>query len=618
VTAPLSSTLPRFSAFARARATLLAGLLGLAIPASAQVIIANLDDECVENPDEGIFCQPDPQSDFFRVFSHIISGDTTEGWSDSVTAGDYNHGGTSYNFFDYTLTEGSRLTIVGSGSMHYRGTIQGAGALRLVSGYSLTFEPSNQHVYTLRNPPYTSYHLRNTHSGGTDIDGGWLKIYDDASLGTGALTLRNGGRLDLLAAGSFRGFTLGGDATLLFSNFDTTVAGVISGDGRLNKSGTGTLTLTAENTYTGGTHVAEGTLAVSTDANLGAADTRVSLANGTTLALGDAFSSSQRELAIEGTAANVSVATGNATWNGVISGTGGLTKAGGGTLTLTGANTYSGGTTVAAGTLRAGAANTSGSLAGSVVNNATLAFNRSDASTYSGVISGSGAVTKLGAGTLTLSGTNTYNGATMISAGTLNLSGSAANSAFTVAGGTLSGSGTLGALTIDSGGTLAPGNSPGMLHAGATTFAGGGSYLWEINDANGAAGAATGWDLLSISGGLTITSTSANRFTIDLTSLASGNAAGAAAGFSPTAPYFFTLVSTTTGITGFSSDKFLLDTSAFANSFTGTWDIALANGGNDLALTYTGISAIPEPSTYALLAGLAALGVVTLRRRALR
>ena len=44
-------------------------------------------------------------------------------------------------------------------------------------------------------------------------------------------------------------------------------------------------------------------------------------------------------------------------------------------------------------------------------------------------------------------------------------------------------------------------------------------------------------------------------------------------------------------------------------------NLALANGGNDLALTYTAASAVPEPATYALLAGLAALCGAFVRRR---
>lgn len=51
----------------------------------------------------------------------------------------------------------------------------------------------------------------------------------------------------------------------------------------------------------------------------------------------------------------------------------------------------------------------------------------------------------------------------------------------------------------------------------------------------------------------------------------------------------------------------------FANAFDGTWALALANGGHDLALTYTGVSAVPEPSTYAAALAALALCVTVIR-----
>jgi len=488
------------------------------------------------------------------------------------------------------------VTKTGAGTLALSGKI--AGSLTINQGEVTTLGFNTGSSANISNSTLTTSSFNSSISGGVSINSGGIFKAGAAftSSGSGSITLG------------------AADSTFDTNGFDVTFGNSISGTGTLNKTGNGTLTL-SNSSHTGGTTLAGGTLALGGSGALGSSGT-LSFGGGTlkftasnTTDYSARFSTAAGQAyAFDTNGQNVTLGTG------LTSSGGTLTKSGTGTLTLTGTNTYSGTTTVSAGTLKIGNGGTSGSLAGNLTNNATVAFNRSDALTYSGVISGNGALTKSGAGTLTLSGTNTYSGATTLSAGTLKLSGSAANSAFTVAGGILSGSGTLGALTVNNGGTIAPGNSPGTLHAGATTFAGGGSYLWEINNVDGTAGADPGWDLLAVNGGLTISATNANPFTIDVTSLTSGNVAGLATGFSTSASYSFTLVSTTTGISGFSADKFTVNTSGFANIFDGTWALALANGGNDLALTYTGVSAVPEPSTYALLAGFAALGGALVRR----
>jgi autotransporter-associated beta strand protein len=236
--------------------------------------------------------------------------------------------------------------------------------------------------------------------------------------------------------------------------------------------------------------------------------------------------------------------------------------------------------------------------------------------TLSGILSGSGGFTKTGTGTLTLSGVNTYSGATSVNAGTVVVNGSAASSAFTVnSGATLGGNGTIGALTIASGGILAPGNSPGTLTAGDTTFAGGGAFQFQLNNAIGSAG--TNWDVLAVNGTLTLSATAGNPFTLDVTSLTLADAAGNAANFNAASDYSFTFLTTTGGVSGFSSDAFAIDTTHFTNPFTGTWSVSLTNSGHDLSVNYTA-SAVPEPSTWAALAGLAALGAAGLRRRRAR
>ena len=99
------------------------------------------------------------------------------------------------------------------------------------------------------------------------------------------------------------------------------------------------------------------------------------------------------------------------------------------------------------------------SLRGNVINNGAVHFNQATAGTYAGAISGTGAMTKLGTGILSLSGASTYSGPTSVNGGTLLVNGSLGNTAVSVApGARLGGIGTIiGAVTIDSGATLAPG-----------------------------------------------------------------------------------------------------------------------------------------------------------------
>ncbi len=203
-----------------------------------------------------------------------------------------------------------------------------------------------------------------------------------------------------------------------------TIASVLSGSQTLEKTGPGTLVLSAANTYGGGTRITGGTLQVGDGGTSGAI-------------LGD----------IADNAAVAFDRSDSVTFAGVISGSGSLEQKGTGTLVLTGANTYTGGTTITAGTLQIGNGGTSGAVTGDIANATALIFNRSDDSAYAGAISGSGTVEKTGAGTLTLTGNHTYSGDTTVSGGTLAFAGGAStiNSAIVSIG---KAAGTTGALSV--------------------------------------------------------------------------------------------------------------------------------------------------------------------------
>lgn len=202
---------------------------------------------------------------------------------------------------------------------------------------------------TLSGSSYLSF---GSGTGTFNLDGGIFTVGGTNGIrGTGAFNFGNGTLKvgSTLTTSNAMTLKTGATATVDTNGNSATLSGILSGNGGLNKAGTGTLTLSAVNTYTGGTTFTAGTLQIGADSALGDAAGGLTF-NGGTLATTSTFASA-RGVTLTGTG-TLSPSTGTTlTLSGIVSGTGALTKSGAGTLVLSGANTYQGGTTIAGGVL---------------------------------------------------------------------------------------------------------------------------------------------------------------------------------------------------------------------------------------------------------------------------
>jgi autotransporter-associated beta strand protein len=316
----------------------------------------------------------------------------------------------------------------------------------------------------------------NTYTGGTTVNQGILQLGDGTTNGSISGNITD-------------------NATLQFNNGSAqTYSGSINGSGTVVKSGSGILTLSGDNSYTGDLAINAGTLSLGANNALPNASA-VTVNNGI-LAIGG----------YSDTVAGVTLSSGSITGTGgtlisttafdlqagsitaKLGGTVGLTKTGNGLLTLSGNNTYTGTTAINAGTLSLGANNALLDSSTVTVNGGILAIGGysdtvAGVSLLSGSITGTGGtltsttafdlqagsvtaklggtvgLTKTGDGLLTLSGNNTYTGTTAINAGTLSLGANNVlldSSTVTVNGGELAMGGysdTVAGVTLSSGST---------------------------------------------------------------------------------------------------------------------------------------------------------------------
>lgn len=491
-----------------------------------------------------------------------------------------------------------RLTGVSTGNLEVDFPIASANVTTLVVGTPYSYI-SGKGAVTLN--------TANSYTGGTDLLSSHLILDNASALGTGTLRIGAfGSRLSVnpQAAGATitnpvdtgdtgdSGHKLILDATNPF-----TLAGNISGEGALDKTGSGTITLSGDNSaLSGEVGIYDGkfTFAQNTSAGTGAlnfwAEAGIAEFLGSAPSIGglSGYSSNSRiDLAANSIlTVNLPESTYYDSYAGSINGPGASviytapSAASDSTLHLSGTSTYTGGTTINPGvTLIASnpaALGTTGTIA---VNGGTLA---------------------------------TSHGVTLASTATRPI-------VFTA--GSIGGSGTISfhsSLVITNQLALTPGNSIGKLtlnfdSTAALILNSGGTYRWELADAAGTAG--TGWDLIHVSGNIDLAALGGANgvFNISLHTIGQNGAAGLAANFNPNTSFSWAIL-TATSLPNFDAAKFNLiaDSTTFLNATAGgTFSLSVEN--NTLLLNF---APVPEPSTWALMiTGLAAIVVTTLRQR---
>jgi autotransporter-associated beta strand protein len=523
--------------------------------------------------------------------------------------------------FDFGTTQGllDLTGIPGDASININSKFAGTGGFLIKSSVQNMTGSSN--LLRLISP--------NTITGGITIENGFVTP-DAGAFGSNQITLQNNGGLAPYQAG----------ASLTVSN-DIHIG---SGGGRLRTWSSPSLTLT-------GTITGDGKMTI------GGRNGFPIIFSGTFQHAGDI------EVQYEQIDFRQNV---NLTLAQTITGNGGLIKSGSGTLvltnavSLTGTAINSGGgsndktpTKVNAGTLQIGNASggvDTGSVSNDILVNAStanLVFDRNSALGFSNVIKGAGKVEKKGGGTLTLGGVNTYTGKTTVSGGVLAFSGSgsiADSTAIDVSGGTLQLSAdnqvnataaisvTAGTLSLGSGvvnfsNALDVSNSGSLLLNGQTlgvstvVNVGSGAHVGGTGTLKGDVTIGSGGTLvvgnigstnntLSLSGDVILDAGATVEVTLDTFSRATLDFG---AGGNVTADDAVTLV-VTNWVDG--GELHIVPATGQMPAIQ-NWTVLGVGTGAGLTWdngTYT-ITAIPEPSTYALFGGVGALALALLRRR---
>lgn len=291
-------------------------------------------------------------------------------------------------------------------------------------------------------------------------------------------------------------------------NGDVTLTSGLAGSGELRKSGSGTLTLGANNSFTGALTVNGGALRINAS---------VGPVSGFTVNPGAVMESNATNIFVGGHGTPMAdsrvIAVNGGTW--IITGShdarfGNVSLSNGATWTsnrgLSNYDALLGNTTAGAASVTV--SNSGGNTSPSVMNGTggihlqdIQNFNVADVTGSSatdlqvnmilaaqGTTGGAaGGVRKLGTGTMALAAANTYNGGTIVEAGTVMVnnstgSGTGTGSVLVKTGATLGGTGAIsGALTLEDGATLAPGSSIESLATGSLTLAATSTVAIEID-----------------------------------------------------------------------------------------------------------------------------------------
>jgi fibronectin-binding autotransporter adhesin len=417
------------------------------------------------------------------------------------------------------LSGNSRLSVAAAGTASIIGNIDiASGTLTLdqASGVNVTITNAITGAGALAKTGAGTVTLTgtNTYAGGTTFTAGTLSVSSDANLGaaSGGLTF-NGGTLQATATFSTArtAVFLSNAKVEVTAGQNFTMNGALFGTGSLIKTGSGTLTLTGNNLYTGGTEISQGTVSISSDANLGNAATVLILSNATIVGGAGtgadavlrttASFSSNRNIAFTDGGGRIETATGTTlTLTGSITtgGSASFIKQGAGTLVLTGDSSanYVGRTWVNEGTLRIEA----GGKLGNTVN-AGQAYISNGATA---IVTGPGSswetavqmrVGELGSGTLRIEAGGTVRSGS--GAGTVGIVGAGGDSSVTITGSGSQwvGNGTqlyvghsnAGSLTLSDGGKFELTGASSILQVGGSA---GGTI--NIGAAEGSAAAAAG------------------------------------------------------------------------------------------------------------------------------